>query len=355
MWDARAVDLFCGAGGLTFGLETAGITVAEGVDIDERCRHPYEKHTSARFVQMNILGYKSDAILNAWNGCDFKILVGCAPCQPYSTYSQKSTGKKIGRWSLIRRFATLVDEAEPDIVSMENVPPLKKTSEYLALMAQLEKSGYSISDVIVDCRAYGVPQRRRRLVMLASRLGPISMIPGSFTDPASWRDVRSTIGHLAQLHAGEIHEEDPLHRTSRLSETNLRRIRYSTPGGTWRDWPETLRSPCHRKKTGKTYSGVYGRMEWGKSSPTITGQCFGYGNGRFGHPSQDRALSLREAALLQTFPADYEFFDKEERFPGIAPLGRLIGNAVPPDLGKAIGKSIVQHINESISQNDIVM
>ncbi|MCY4656838.1 MAG: DNA cytosine methyltransferase [Gammaproteobacteria bacterium] len=352
MWEASTVDLFCGAGGLTYGLETAGIKVAEGVDIDERCRYPFEKQTSARFVNKDIFEYEPHKILDAWNGAEYKVLVGCAPCQPYSTYSQKSLGKSKERRSLISRFATLIKEARPDIVSMENVPLLAQKNEFLEFKAQLAELDYWIDDLVIDCREYGIPQRRRRLVLLASNLGAISMNPGRFLDPASWTNVKSTIGHLPELSAGEIHEHDKLHRTSRLSEVNLQRIRHSLPGGTWRDWPKTLRSPCHQRESGRTYGGVYGRMEWEKPSPTITGQCYAFGTGRFGHPTQDRALSLREAALLQTFPYDYEFYPSDERFPGIAPLGRLIGNAVPPVLGNAIGESIVRHIDESRSRRE---
>lgn len=338
------VDLFCGAGGLTCGLEAAGVYVAEGVDADERCRHPYEANTSARFVRKDILEYGAEDIRRAWNGADHRILVGCAPCQSFSTYSQRCSGGKKGRWALIRRFATLVEETRPDVVSMENVPPLMRTRDYRAFRQRLLAAGYHVDDRIIDCRRYGAPQARRRLVMLASRLGPIVMVPETHADPSSWKDVASTIGHLPALSAGAVDPDDPAHRTSRLSDLNLERIRVSKPGGTWREWPASLRSPCHRRKTGKTYPAVYGRMEWEKPAPTITGQCFGFGNGRFGHPEQDRALSLREAAMLQTFPEAYEFFPLDGPFPGMGPVGCLIGNAVPPTLGRVIGESILLHI-----------
>ena len=302
MWNARVVDLFCGAGGLTCGLESAGLVVAEGVDVDKRCRHPYEKHTSARFVNKDILEYKSEDIRNAWRDAKYKILVGCAPCQPYSTDSKKKKTNEHNRWSLISRFETLVVETRPDVVSMENVPPLRHRHEYLEFKSRLQEMGYFVHDVVADCRLYGVPQKRDRLVLLASRHGSISIVRGSTLDSESWPDVKSAIGHLPSLNAGDVYSNDPLHRTSRLSEVNLRRIRVSIPGGTWRDWPVSLRAPCHQREKGRTYPSVYGRMEWKKPSPTITGQCYGYGNGRFGHPDQDRALSLREAAILQTFP-----------------------------------------------------
>ena len=159
--------------------------------------------------------------------------------------------------------------------------------------------------------------------------------------------VRETIGSLPPIKAGERDPQDELHTASSLSPLNLSRIRVSRPGGTWRDWPEELQASCHRKDTGATYPSVYGRMEWDRPAPTITTQCFGYGNGRFGHPEQDRAISLREAAMLQTFPESYAFAP-----PG-APIkfnkmGRLIGNAVPVRLGEVIARSLVGHVQAHV-------
>jgi DNA (cytosine-5)-methyltransferase 1 len=153
------------------------------------------------------------------------------------------------------------------------------------------------------------------------------------------------IGHLPELEAGKVSSVDVLHYSSSLSPLNLRRIRASRPGGTWRDWDRELVAACHRKKKGKTYPSVYGRMAWDSPSPTITTQFFGFGNGRFGHPEQNRAISLREGAVLQTFPCDYQFVE-----PGgvyrFKTIGRLIGNAVPVRLGEVIGKSIEMHLGK---------
>lgn len=166
---------------------------------------------------------------------------------------------------------------------------------------------------------------------------------GSGSDDDCARDYRLT----SPIKAGERDPQDELHTASSLSPLNLSRIRVSRPGGTWRDWPEELQASCHRKDTGATYPSVYGRMEWDRPAPTITTQCFGYGNGRFGHPEQDRAISLREAAMLQTFPESYAFAP-----PG-APIkfnkmGRLIGNAVPVRLGEVIARSLVGHVQAHV-------
>ena len=343
---AKVVDLFCGAGGLTCGLERAGLNVVEGIDVDGRCRYAYETNTRARFIAKDIRDYGVDDVRSAWAEAEIRILVGCAPCQPFSTYAQGIVPHTYeSRWGLIERFATLIDRTRPDVVSMENVPPLARTRTFRSFVRGLESAGYEVAHGVTDCRTYGAPQARRRLVFLASRLGPIELAAPSHPDSATWADVRSTIGHLPALRAGEVDPDDRLHRSSRLSARNLARIRASTPGGTWRDWPASLVSPCHRRATGRTYPSVYGRMEWNRPAPTITGQCFGFGNGRFGHPEQDRALTLREAALLQTFPEDFEFFGLDAPFPGMEPVGRMIGNAVPPVLGRVIGESIIRHLD----------
>ncbi len=347
MKQAKVVDLFCGAGGLTYGLEQAGLNVVEGVDVDDQCRYAYETNTKARFVSKDVWDYDANDAWSAWDDATIHILVGCAPCQPFSTYARGPTSPKCHshRWGLIERFAKLINLTRPNIVSMENVPPLAHTRTFRSFVRGLDSAGYEVAYGVTDCQIYGAPQARRRLVLLASSIGPIKLAKPSHPDSAMWMDVRSAIGHLPALHAGEVDPGDRLHRSSRLSKRNLARIRASTPGGTWRDWPASLVSPCHRRATGRTYPSVYGRMEWNRPAPTITGQCFGFGNGRFGHPEQDRALTLREAALLQTFPREFQFFGFDQPFPGMKPVGRMIGNAVPPVLGRVIGESIIRHLD----------
>ena len=184
---------------------------------------------------------------------------------------------------------------------------------------------------------------RNRLVLLASLFTPISIIAPFFTKE-NYLTVRDTISQLTVLTDGEESNNDKLHKSSKLSGTNKKRIKQSVPGGTWQDWEEALRLPCHMKNTGKGYRAAYGRMEWDKPSPTITTQFYGYGNGRFGHPEQDRAISLREGALLQSFPINYDFID-DKISQTMRKVGAHIGNAVPVKLGEAIGKSILQHLN----------
>jgi len=345
-----AVDIFCGAGGLTYGLKKAGISVRLGVDIDPDCAHPIETNSDAKFLQADVTSLDHTIVSKSLLGGDFKLLTGCAPCQPFSTYSRTAKqkhGKNAGEnrsqdWRLVEFFGNLIKKVQPDLVTMENVPPLTQQNVFFSFVNGLKD--YWVDWKIVECSMLGLPQTRKRLVLLASKLGPIK-IP-DFDLPRT--TVKSTIGDLPAIMAGKQDTKDKLHKASSLSAINLKRIRCSVPGGSWRDWPVNLRSACHRKKTGATYPSVYGRMKWNSPAPTITTQCFGYGNGRFGHPEQDRAISLREAAMLQGFPRDYSFIPDGE--PVIfAKMGRLIGNAVPVTLGKVIGDLIKEHI--AVSRN----
>lgn len=210
---------------------------------------------------------------------------------------------------------------------------------YHDFVAELENNGFYVWASTVHCVEYGLPQNRRRHVLLASKLGNISMISPTHSKPVT---VKQAIGKLKPLKAGEVDDLDPLHKAAGLSDLNLQRIKLSKPGGSWRDWPEILVAECHKRENGKTYPSVYGRMSWDDASPTMTTQCYGFGNGRFGHPEQDRAISLREAAILQSFPKGYKFVRPNEEV-SFTKVGRMIGNAVPVVLGEVIGKSIVDH------------
>lgn len=334
-----AVDLFCGVGGLTRGLENAGITVRLGVDIDPDCEYPYTANNGAKFLLKSVTDLTAKELGQPNKAAGYRLLAGCAPCQPFSTYHQKA-GSKDDRWKLLDHFGRLVRESEPDLITMENVPNLAKQSVFRAFVRVLERMNYHVSYEVVDCSEFGVPQQRRRLVLLASKLGPIALLR-----PKSKKNntVRHAIGGLPAIRAGGVYARDPLHQACELSDINLKRIRASKPGGTWRDWEKKLVAPCHRRKTGKTYPGVYGRMVWDEPAPTMTTQYFAFGSGRFGHPSQARAISLREGAILQSFPRGYKFVKRGQPV-FRKTVGRLIGNAVPVKLGEAIGKSILSHV-----------
>jgi DNA (cytosine-5)-methyltransferase 1 len=338
----RAVDLFCGVGGLTHGLVKGGINVVAGVDVDQTCRHPYEANNSAEFILRDVSALSAKDVRGFFDPGSVSLLAGCAPCQPFSTYSRSGRNSQYeSQWPLALEFSRLVNQVKPDLVTMENVPQLADHVVFEQFVDSLK--GYSKWWAVVECGSIGVPQTRKRLVFLASRLGEKSLglqYPGGTTVT-----VRETIFGLPKIGAGESDRNDPLHAASALSPLNLRRIRASKPGGTWRDWPTALQADCHKKISGATYPSVYGRMSWEKPAPTMTTQCFGYGNGRFGHPEQDRAISLREAAMLQTFPEDYDFLAPGEKV-RFNRLGRLIGNAVPVRLGEVIAQSLFRHLKE---------
>ena len=337
------VDLFCGLGGLTHGLTMGGVRVVVGIDVDANCRFPYEQNNNAAFVQEDVRRLSGADISSRWAGFDHSLLAGCAPCQSFSTYSRKGRrSRKDDRWDLIVEFGRLVRESKPHFVTMENVPQLVDHRVFAEFIASL--NGYHVWWDVIECARYGVPQTRKRLVLLASSVGKVALLP---PPPVDERDgmptVRKAIGHLKAIRAGGSDPDDPLHSACSLSPLNLKRIRASKPGGTWRDWDTSLVAKCHRKGTGDTYPSVYGRMNWDALAPTVTTQSFGYGNGRFGHPRQNRAISLREAAILQTFPDTYRFLKDGER-PRFSVLGRLIGNAVPVRIGQLVAESLTAHL-----------
>lgn len=336
------VDLFCGAGGLSQGLLRAGLQVVAGYDVDQTCRYAYEKNNApSEFILKSVADVTIDELSSKYPDGYTRVLVGCAPCQPFSKYTQGADKKKDSKWALLYEFERLVCALKPEVISMENVPEICRHGVFRSFVSTLRSEGYHVSYQEAYCPDFGIPQQRRRLVLLASLLGPIQLV--KLGDKNQPKTVREAIAHLPVLKSGETHPSDPMHRACRLSPLNLKRIKASQPGGTWRDWPLNLVANCHRTLSGKTYPSVYGRMEWDRPSPTITTQFFGYGNGRFGHPTQHRALTLREGAILQSFPESYEFIPEGKPI-SFAQLGRMIGNAVPVRLGEAIGFSIRNHL-----------
>jgi len=342
--NCKAVDLFCGIGGLSYGLKKAGINVVAGIDLDESCKYAYEAN-NAPFINKSVAEITSIELKKLFGGSEIKILVGCAPCQTFSKHTLKVRDRKNSdKWRLLDDFSEKISKIKPEIVSMENVPQLMKYDVYIDFIKVLEDQKYHIASEIIFCPDYGIPQNRSRLVLMASLLGPIKIIPKTHTVD-SYKTVRDSIYKLDKIKAGIKLNKDPLHISASLSDLNYRRIKKSKPGGSWKEWDSDLRVKCHKKETGKTYSSVYGRMEWDKPSPTITTQFFSYGTGRFGHPKQNRALSLREGALLQTFPKSYKFIPSGEEVL-IRPVARHIGNAVPVKLGEIIGRSIIKHLED---------
>jgi DNA (cytosine-5)-methyltransferase 1 len=343
----EGIDLFCGAGGLSCGLAAQGVRVVAGIDVDPACQYPYEaNHEGAKFLLRDITTVTGEELNTLWSSSGVRLLAGCAPCQPFSSYANTAAVDK-AKWRLLREFARLVDESRPDLVTMENVPRLQTAQPFKDFLRALKRGGYHVAYAVVNSADYGAPQQRKRLVLLASRLGPVTVPEPTHKGPGNWVTVRQAVGHLKKLKDGQASKDDPLHVASALSDLNRARIRASKPGGTWRDWPSQLVAACHQRESGKHSAGVYGRMEWDKPAPTMTTLCNGYGNGRFGHPEQHRGISLREAAIFQSFPETYRFTPEGEGVV-IRTVGRLIGNAVPPKLGEAVAKAFYASLPTAI-------
>ena len=341
------VDLFCGVGGLSHGLKQGGLNIIAGFDIDKTCEYAYTHNNGALFFDTDISKVTKEQVLSLFGDSKIKVLAGCAPCQPFSSYAFKNKKKDPNKYDLLYQFGRLVEEVQPDIVTMENVPQIASFSLKNVLqdfVDLLENNHYHCSLKVVYCPDYGIPQTRKRLVLLASKFGDIKLISPTHSKD-NYVTVKDVIGDLPPLEAGETSDTDPLHRAKSLSPLNMQRIMHTPYGGSWKDWPKELMLECHKSENGSSFGSVYGRMRWEKPAPTMTTQCTGLGNGRFGHPEQNRAITAREAALIQTFPQEYKFFADEEHV-SIVKASRYIGNAVPPQLGFVIAQSIIRHIEE---------
>lgn len=344
----EVIDLFCGIGGLSYGLKCQGMKILAGFDLDYTCQYAYETNTGGKFYYRDVKTISGDEINKLYSQKKnvIKVLAGCAPCQPFSSYAFKNKNKDKDKYNLLYEFGRLVKEVHPDIVTMENVPAIasfKLKSVLADFVEVLQNEGYNVKYKVVYCPDYGIPQTRKRLVLLASRLGNIDLISPTHKKE-NYVTVKDAIGHLPPLEAGKGCPTDALHRCRALSPLNLQRLKSTPYGGSWKDWPADLMLECHKKESGKSFGSVYGRMVWEEPSPTMTTLCTGIGNGRFGHPIQNRAISAREAALFQTFPITYKFFPNEYEV-SLTKASRYIGNAVPPRLGEIIAQSIILHVS----------
>ena len=344
MEEIKAIDLFCGIGGLTNGLGQVDIDVIAGFDYEKSVKHAYEKNNNSKFYLQDITKLDSLIIKNMFKNAKKTLIAGCAPCQPFTSYQKDKkiqSRRKHFKYPAFLHFIRLVKDIMPDFVTMENVRGLTKDQEFDEFVLALRKRNYFVDWKVVNIANYGAPQNRVRLLLVASK-GKKIILPVKKTKKII--SVKEAIGHLPKLKAGEKNFKDPLHVSSNLSEINLKRIKASKPGGTWKDWPIDLLPNCYKKESGKTFSSVYGRLDPDKPSGTLTTQFSRYGTGRYGHYKQNRALSLREGAIIQTFPESYDFNLKEN---GVTKVSAHIGNAVPPVVGKIIGETFKRLINEN--------
>ena len=316
-----------------------GIEVRAGIDLDESCKRTYEANNRpARFISGDLrvlLGADIKPLVDDIP-CDELIFMGCAPCQPFSK-QRREVNRDDG--TLLERFGRLVDEFRPGYVIIENVPGIAKVpgnSTYKRFLKRLASAGYKFADGKLDAKWFGVPQTRNRWVVIACReIEPSLPEKTHGTETTPFVTVRDAIRSYPRIRAGEQSVAVPNHRAAQISETNLRRLMFTPPDGGGRsNWPDELVLDCHREYKG--HSDVYGRMKWDAPSPTLTCRCFSISNGRYGHPEQDRAISLREAAKLQSFDDDYIFYGDSQ-----ACIGAQIGNAVPVKLAEALAKEVL--------------
>lgn len=341
----KAVDFFCSIGGMTYGFRKAGINVIAGIDIDPSCKETYEyNNPGTKFIQADIKNYTFDELKKttgiAANDDDL-IFIGCSPCQYWSIINTDKTKSKPSK-NLLSDFQRYVLYFKPGYIIVENVPGIIKRHSKSGLkkfIKVIQNEGYIVKYDILNANHYGVPQRRRRFTLIASRVNKKIELP-----KANKKDVpivKQFIGvknGFRKITAGHNDTSDFSHTTAKLSEKNLKRIKkISHNGGSRLEWENNtlLQLKCY-KKLEKGFSDIYGRMFWDKPAPTITTKFHSLSNGRFGHPEEDRAISLREGATLQTFPKDYVFKEKS-----IGKVAKHIGNAVPPKFAKYIAKQIL--------------
>lgn len=340
-------DFFSGCGGTSEGLRAAGMRPVLGLDIDREAIATYAQNfKGAKAVHRNVCDLMTSELEHLFERDRRSpvLFSACAPCQPFSRQNRQRK-EEDGRISLLAELGRFVRRFRPELIFIENVPGLQSFSEaedgpLARLFELLDACEYSHSCQTVEAQTYGVPQNRRRLVVVASLFGPFTFPQPTHGSEAGMEKivtVRDAIGHLPAIQAGTADSSVTNHYACSLSERNLERIRAVPEGGDRRSWSDHLKLSCHVGLRG--YTDVYGRMSWDRPSPSLTTRCISLSNGRFGHPEQDRAISVREAACIQTFPDDFEFFGS------VNAMARQIGNAVPPRLAEVIGRALIEHVD----------
>ncbi|QEM89179.1 DNA cytosine methyltransferase [Kosakonia radicincitans] len=340
-----AIDLFCGAGGLTCGLKQAGFDVRLGVELEHVAAITYRKnHPEHSLREADIRDLDPFELMSEMNfkPGDLDLLAGCPPCQGFSSHRtrNKTTSIDDHRNDLIFELIRFVKAFEPKVIMIENVPALAKDNRIKCVLNELCNMGYKVgpqSLQVKNTALYGVPQRRKRMILVVSRFGDIS--EPEIIKPQS--TVKDAIFNFPRPE----NSTDTLHNIIERRAERIKKMISLVPknGGSRSDLPIEYWLPCHVRNP-NCYRDVYGRMSWDDVAPTITGGCINPSKGRFLHPEQDRAITLREAAVLQTFPVDYYFSLQKGR--DFAAL--MIGNALPPSFIRAHALKIKEHIESLI-------
>lgn len=352
MVQPAVLDLFCGVGGSALGFVRAGFRIVGAADIDPDACTTYAALIGVKPLCIDLSSLAPREAAQIWNLRPFEVdvLLGCPPCQGF-TRMRNAEGRKDPRNRLVLTFLDYLEYFRPRFLVFENVPGLIRTSHgllyYRALYQGLERLGYRIRSEEVDAADYGVPQHRRRILVVGALHESPPFPKPTHGHPESpevrsglrrpWVTVREAIGHLRPLKAGESDPEDPMHRAPRMRGRVAAFIaRVPKDGGSRTDVPREYWLPCHLKHDG--HKDVYGRLAWDRPSVVITSGCCNVSKGRFAHPEQDRAITPREAALLQGFPSDVQFAGNFES------IRRQIGNAVPPPLAEAVARAIMARL-----------
>jgi DNA (cytosine-5)-methyltransferase 1 len=338
-------DFFCGCGGTSAGFRAAGLEIRVGIDLDLDAQRTFEENfPEAIFLRRDIHSLPVEVLnhLIVRAADTVTLFCCCAPCQPFSRQN-KNPENRAAEAGLLYKFANFVEFCLPDLIFLENVPGIQNVDATIGpfgnFVSFLKYLGYSVTFDVIESKNYGVPQQRKRLILVASRLGPISL-PQETHGPGaanpSYSTVWEWISHFPPIAAGETHPVVPNHRAAQLSETNLIRIRATPPGGGRLDWPEELMLKCHLGEY-HGHTDVYGRMHKNRPASGLTTRCISLSNGRFGHPEQDRAISVREAASIQTFDDDFVFIGN------LNSMARQVGNAVPVLIAQIFGEHFISH------------
>jgi len=338
------IDVFSGCGGTSLGFRQAGFRIRAAIDLDRSALDSFTANfpkASTYCRDIRLITNTDLTSVRERAGVGPFVLIGCAPCQPFSKV-HTSHPDDDPRRTLLAEFSRAVRVLSPEAIFLENVPGIQRgsseTSQFSIFLQEISALGYSYDYGVVKCTDYGVPQTRLRLVLVAAFGRPVSLLRRRHSR-AKELTVRHWIGNLPPIECGQAHPTIDGHVASALSETNLKRIRAVPAEGSRMSLPTDLMLKCHEKHRGHT--DVYGRMRWDAPASAITTRCISLSNGRFGHPSQDRAISLREAARLQTFPDSFSIRGS------VRSGARQIGNAVPPRMAKFIARDLRRQLEES--------